>query len=234
MGRPAVGAVSCIARHSALTAGYGNHTVNAGRNARANYLATAILVTITLLVVFDRIGLWPSLRPVTSQLYVWGIVLAAVAIVVGALNVGWIHARRILTGETNWFYSAALIAALLAVLVGGLVNPAGIQSPLVDWIFQSIIYPGQATLFALLAFFMASAAFLYLRTGREGGAWILVGALLMLTAQAPVSSVWLPPSVAALVSWALDVPGMASLRGVLLGGSIATLVVGFRYLVSAR
>jgi hypothetical protein len=208
--------------------------VNASRNTRANYLVTAILITVTLLIVFDRIGLWPALRPITFQLYVWGIVLAAVAITLGALNVAWIHAKRILTGEANWFHSAALIAALLAVLVGGLVNPAGVQSPLVDWIFQSIIYPGQATLFALLAFFMASAAFLYLRTGREGGAWILVGTLLMLTAQAPVSSVWLPPSVAALVSWALDVPGMASLRGVLLGGSIATLVVGFRFLATAR
>ncbi len=208
--------------------------VNATRTTRANYLATAILIAVTMLIVVDRIGLWPGLRATTTQLYLWGVILAAVGVALGALNVGWLHMRRVLLGETNWLYSAALVTALLAVLVGGLLNPAGAQSPLVDWIFLAIIAPGQATLYALLIFFMASAAFRYLRTSRHGGGWVLLGALLMLTAQAPVASVWMPPSVAELVSWALDVPGMATLRGVLLGGSIAALVVGVRFLFTSR
>jgi hypothetical protein len=208
--------------------------VNASRVIRTNYLSTGIVVAVTLLIVADRVGLWPGLRVATTQIYIWGVVLGAVALALGAANVGWIHTRRIIVGESNWLYSATLVAAMLAVLVGGLLNPAGVQSPLVDWIFQFIIVPGQATLFALLIFFMASAAFLYLRTTQPGGGWILLGALLMLTAQAPVASMWLPPSVANLASWALDVPGMATLRGALLGGSIAAIVVGVRFLTTTR
>lgn len=208
--------------------------MNAERSARANYLVIAILIGVTLLIVLDRIGLWPSLRGTTTRLYLWGIILAAVAIVLGVLNVGWIHVQRVLTGERYWLHSAALVSALLAVLIGGLLNPAGIHSPLVDWIFQAIIAPGQATLFALLAFFMASAAFLFLRADRPGGGWMLVGALLMLTAQVPVSNVWMPSGIVESVSWALEVPGMATLRGALLGSSIAAIVVGVRFLYTTK
>ena len=63
---------------------------------------------------------------------------------------------------------------------------------------------------------------------------MLLGALLMLTAQAPVSGVWMPPSIAELASWALDVPGMAALRGALLGGGVAAIVVGVRFLYTAK
>lgn len=208
--------------------------VNADHTYRANYLVIAILISVTGLIVADRVNLLPWLRPVTNQIYAWGIVLGAVAVVLGVLNVGWVHLQRIVVGQTNWLYSAALVSALLAVLAGGLLNPAGVRSPLVDWLFQSIIAPGQATLFALLAFFMASAAFLFLRAGRDGGGWMLLGALLMLTAQVPVASVWMPPSIAGLASWALDVPGMASMRGALLGGSVAAIVVGIRFLYTTK
>jgi hypothetical protein len=208
--------------------------VNTDRPSRANYLVIAILISVTTIIVADRTDLLPWLRPITTRIYLWGVVLGAVAIVLGVVNVGWVHLQRILSGQANWLHSAALVTALLAVLVGGLLNPAGVESPLVDWLFQSIIAPGQATLFALLAFFMAAAAFLFLRAGRTGGGWMLAGALLMLTAQVPVSSVWMPPSVAELATWALDVPGMAALRGALLGGSMAAVVVGVRFLYTTK
>lgn len=186
------------------------------------------------LIILDRTGLVPTVRLSTNQLYRWGVILSAIVLLLGLLNVGWLHLGRILDGKRYWIHSAALLAAMLAVLVAGLLNPAGVASPMVEWVFDSIIAPGQATLFALLAFFMAGAAFVYLRADRTGGGWMLLGALLVLTAQAPVARVWMAPNVNNLAAWALQVPGMATMRGALIGSAVALILVGVRYLFKAR
>ena len=147
------------------------------------------------------------------------------------LNVLWLHVRRIALGQRDWGLSLILVATLLAVAAGGLLNPAGPASPLSSWIFVNLIAPGQAALFAMLIFFMAAAAFQYLRVGRPGGVWMLTGALLILVVQMPIAGPWLPPWLGALAQWWIDVPGMAALRGLLLGSGLATLVVGLRMLV---
>ena len=186
------------------------------------------------MIVADRTGRWSQLETGAIHLYQWGVILGAVVVTLGLLNVAWIHLKRIIDGKKSWVHSAALLAAMIAVFIAGILSPAGIDSPLVEWVFSSIIAPGQATLFALLAFFMLSAAFLFLRADRPGGGWILFGALLMMTAQAPVAGVWMSPSVSNLASWALDVPGMATIRGALLGSSIAAIVVGARFLIRSK
>ncbi len=81
---------------------------------------------------------------------------------------------------------------------------------------------------------MVAAAYRYLRVGRNGGGWMLASALLLLTAQAPVSGVWMPPALAQFAAWMLDVPGMATLRGALMGSSIALALVAVRFMFMTK
>ena len=60
---------------------------------------------------------------------------------------------------------------------------------------------------------------------------MLVGTLIVLLAQWPLATQWLPPAYAQATFWLVDAPVMAALRGVLLGSGIALLVVGLRLLV---
>ncbi len=201
---------------------------------RPNYLVIAVTILGVLIIGSDRIGIMPSLHAVTDTLYTWVILLAAFALLLGVVNVIWIHVRRILVGRPDRHDSLALVVTLLVVFVSGLLSPAGARSPLVEWVFDAIIAPGQATLFSLLAFFMAAAAYRFLRIGRTGGAWMLAGMLLILLVEAPLGHAVLPPAIATLAGWTLDVPGMAALRGALLGSSFALIVVGLRFLFSAK
>jgi len=204
--------------------------VYTSRSASPNYLVIVLLVIVSLTIVLDRIGAAPWLRPVTDLLYGWGVLLAAIGLLLGVLNVVWTHLRRIIVGDNQWPYSMALVASLTVVLASGLLSPLGAESPFSEWLFDSIIAPSQATLIALLAFFMVGAAFRYLRVGRHGGGWMLAGALLMLTAQAPAAGVWMPSEFTQFAAWVLDVPAMAALRGALMGSSIALALVAIRYM----
>jgi hypothetical protein len=172
-----------------------------------------------------------GLQPMLGNLYQWLMWLGGAALLLGIANVVWLHLRRIESGRRDWGLSLALLAVLIAVLVAGLINPMGATSPLVEWFFDYVLAPGQAALFALLVFFMAAAAYRYLRIGRQGGAWMLAGALLVILLQLPLAVPLLPPNAVAAIEWFVDAPVMAALRGVLLGGGVALLVVALRMLI---
>jgi hypothetical protein len=199
------------------------------RFSLAGSLALVLVAACFVLIVLERTRLIPQLEPVTTALYSWTVLLAAFALLLGVANVMLVHLRRVYRGEREWSASLALVVALLVVLVTGLLDEQGTGGPLVEWLFDALIAPGQATLFALLAFFTAAAGYRYLRIGRRAGAWMLAGVLITGLAQWPV---WLlPPAAHGWVDWWLMAPVMAVFRGALLGGGLALILAGVRFLL---
>jgi hypothetical protein len=201
-----------------------------GRRPGANLLVALLILAAVTLLILEWLGVLP-LGAALATGYQWLILLGGVALLLGVVNVAAMHLWRIQTGQRDWVLSLVLLAVLLAVLTAGVISPAGASAPPLDWVFDAVVAPGQASLFALLVFFMAAAAFRYLRLDRPGGPWMLAGALLVLLAQWPLLAQWLPPTFAAVVFWLLDGPVMAALRGLLLGSGIALLVIGLRLLL---
>lgn len=183
------------------------------------------------LISLDHSELIPSIHIWVIALYEWFLILSAFSILLGVINVFYSHLVRIAVGQTEWGYSLALVAVGLATLVAGLIQPAGVTSPTVEWIFDALLAPGQATLYALIIFFMVAAAFRFLRVTTPGGGWMLAGVLFMLIVQMPASSTFLPPSVGETMRWLLDVPIMATFRGALLGSALGLFIVGVRHLL---
>jgi hypothetical protein len=196
-----------------------------------NRLGLAIIVTVAALIVASRFDLVPALQPVATLLYAWVLLLAAFALFLGIASVVWVHLGRIQHGEAEWGLSLILLIGVLGVFLVGILSPAGTNSPLIEWVFDALIAPGQASLFALTGFFVAAAAYRYLRLDRPDALWILVGALLALFVQTPLAQQFLPALLTNLADWLLVWPMMAALRGVLLGVALAVLLVGLRLLV---
>lgn len=198
------------------------------RSTIASRITTIVVLGCVAIMTLDRLSLLPMLRPLTTSLLEWGIILAAFAMLLGAANIVIFHARRILSGEHGWGYSLLLLIALLTVAIAGMVSVGGVTSPLMNWVFDSILAPGYAALFALLVFFMAGAAFALLRFNRSGGTWLLVGVLLMVFAQAPAIRSALPAGFSQFVLWLVEIPVTGALRGVLLGVALALFAIGVR------
>lgn len=197
----------------------------------ANLITLIIVVVCFILIAFERSGVAPFLHEAVVVLYQWLLLLAAFALLLGIANVLSVHLQRIQKGQTDWTYSLVLVSACSAVLVAGLLQPSGVTSPTVAWIFDALLAPGQATLYALLFFFMVAAAYQYLRFTNPAGRWMLAGALVVLIAQMPATYNLLPSTVGIWVGWLLQVPVMATVRGALLGSALALLVFGLRFLL---
>ena len=195
------------------------------------YLAPLIALACLILIVLDRAGIAPGLHAVTTLLYTWTILLGGFALLLGVVNVLLVHVRRIQTGQTGWTYSLALVATLFAVFIAGLIEPEGAFGAMLGWIFENLIAPGQAMLFALTAFFLAAAAYRLLRIGRTGGVWMLTGVLLVLITQMPVANNFVSPLWAVLADWTVTYPATATIRGAILGSALALVVAGVRFLI---
>jgi hypothetical protein len=89
----------------------------------------------------------------------------------------------------------------------------------------------QATLFSLMAFFAATAAWRAFRTRSSASLVMLIACVLVL-----LGSIWIDvgPGWALLVetkNWVMNVPVLAGARGILLGIVLGAIVTGLRLLM---
>jgi hypothetical protein len=132
---------------------------------------------ITALGGFVLIGAYfiPYTQGWGERVAVWFDVLASIALVLGGGNLLVMHLKRVSDRVRGWGYSGIVLLSFAATLVVGLgkigVNPSP-QFPDYAWsgayretgspfwfVYQYAFQPLTATLFALLAFYIASAAF---------------------------------------------------------------------------
>ncbi len=123
------------------------------------------------------------------------------------------------------------VAAGDTVTVGG--EPPmlwGRDGRVFTWIYDHVFGPANATMFSLLAFFVASAAFRAFRARSIEAALLLTAAIIMLIGRAPfggaISSVF--PDLA---QWLLDVPQNGGRRAIMMGAAIGAIATGLRVIV---
>jgi hypothetical protein len=121
-------------------------------------------------------------------------------------------------------YSLATIAGFVVMVIAGL-NRDWFTTPgtLLQNLFSYVMVPAQATLFSMLAFYIASAAYRAFRVRTVLATVLLVTAFVIMLRIIPLPEP-LGSWNADLVRWILAVPNMAAKRAIIIGlglGSIA-------------
>jgi hypothetical protein len=198
-------------------------------------LPTAIAIAVGIFVLVAIFTPYPFLDAIGTYFIDMAVIIAAFALFLGVLNVLRVHARKIRERQPGSLFSFVLIAAMLIVLVLGLPpipdQPSGPVQPIVQWIFENIQAPIQASLSALLVLFIMTAAYRLLRVRNLESALMLIVTLLVLAGQVTVGLV---PVLPDLKDWILDVPAMAGVRGILLGVALGALLTGIRLLLGVE
>lgn len=158
-----------------------------------------------------------------------------------------VHRGKIRRKRPGWGYSyvtiiSLIVTALIGVL-GGAYTPTKLTTLLMQkfgWqlqegtalmvIFTYIQIPMGATMFSLLAFFIASAAFRAFKARSLTAVLLLVTAFIVMLGRVPIGQLITKNLPAQLqltnvVEWILNFPNMAAQRGILMGvglGMIAT------------
>jgi hypothetical protein len=147
----------------------------------------------------------------------------------GFANVVSVHWSRIRTQKPGAIYSIVLLLSLFGTLGFGLGGPLSVGG---QNIFNYILQPLEATFFALLALFVATAAFRAFRVRNLESFFFVLFAVIVLLGQVPVS-IYLWPEFPVIKDWVLNVPTLAGVRGILLGVSLGVIATGLRVLMGA-
>lgn len=193
-------------------------------------LPAAIAMAVGFLVLVDFFFDNFYLNALGVTLINWVVIIAAFALILGFLNVLAFHLRKIIQRQEGWLYSIALLLVAVIVLLGGLTSPQGYRAPLVRALFDYVQTPLQASIFSILAFYIASAGYRAFRA-RNFEAFLLVAAcLVVLVGQAPLAR-YLWEQLPTLKDWVLEVPSTAGARGIVIGVALGSLATGVRLLV---
>lgn len=98
------------------------------------------------------------------------------------------------------------------------------------WIYDHVFAPCNATMFALLAFFVASAAFRAFRARNIEAALLLGTAILMMLGRAPIGRA-ISDSLPDIAQWLLDVPSNGGRRAIMMGAAIGAIATGLRIIL---
>ncbi len=171
-------------------------------------------------------GVREAITGIGSLFVTWTTIILAFALALGVVNVVRVHWRSIRQRTSSAVYSAVLLISLALTLVFGLSGP---DAPASRFIFQYILQPLESTLFALLAFFLFTAAYRALRIRSVESFFFVLFAVIVLLGQTPVG-IYLWSELPVIKDWVLNVPAMAGARGILLGVSLGVIATGLRVL----
>jgi len=172
-------------------------------------------------------------HPVGTEAYEtvldWVQIIYVFALFVGVAGIIKLHGGKLSPGKKGWFYSLTTILGLAAMVILGFVFGVGRGTPF-NWIFENLQAPMQATMFALLAFFIASAAYRGFRIRNLESVLLLVAAVIVMIGRVPIGEMIFPysPDVA---DWVLRVPSMAARRGIFIGIGLGSIATALRVIV---
>lgn len=145
----------------------------------------------------------------------WLIVSGIFAIVIGLHSNFHLHITRIVRKRKGWGYNVVTMAATLSMAFIGIAFGIGADSLFMK-IYRNIEVPMDATMFSLLGFFMASAAFRAFRAKTKEATVLLIVALIIMIGRVPLGY-FLWHRFPELVEWIMMYPNMAAQRGIGLG-----------------
>ena len=169
------------------------------------------------------------------------VIVVAFGYVLGGTNVLRHNIESVYRRESGWGYKVVLIVALLAMLITGIVEGWGGRDfqgehTRFTWMYNNIYSPMSSTMFALLAFFIASAAFRAFRIRTVDAALLAIAALIVMLGRVPIGAwvtAFLPEHhrLPDLAEWIMNVPQNAAKRAILIGAALGLMSTGLRVIL---
>jgi len=210
----------------------------------------AVPIAITFVVAW--ILLWavyiPPVEPIREEFTLFFDILAAFAFILGGANLLRQHGRKIRRRARDWGYSAVCLAAFLGTLVVGLLKVGAArglsdsvtaQGSVLSWIYDYLFTPCNASMFSLLAFYVASASYRAFRVRNTEASVMLATAFLVLLGRTFLGGLltdWFPHQLAplkipALVQWIMSVPITAGNRAIMIGIALGIISTSLKVIL---
>lgn len=176
----------------------------------------------------------PISEDAITHLSKWMQIISGFALVLGLASLFQVHAVKIKRQVSGWGYSVILYLAMLATVVVGFLSKSettvnGVQTGF-GWIYSYTMVPLQATMFSILAFFIASAAYRAFRARSREAGLLLAAAVIVMMGRVPLGQ-FLLPWTWDITQWLLNVVNSAARRAILIGVSMGAVALSLKIIL---
>jgi hypothetical protein len=209
-------------------------------------LITFGIGTLLILSVFI-----PPMESLGEDFTVFFDIIAVFAFFLGGGNLLRVHITKLQRKKTDWEYSVVTLFGFIVMLTIGLFkigNPGGIAaSPtmagsLFQEIFDFVLIPLGATMYSLLAFFVASASYRAFRAKNKEATILLIAAFIILLGRTPFGmylTAWVPESydilqIPNMAIWIMNSPNLAGQRAILIGIGLGVVSMSMRIILGVE
>jgi len=168
----------------------------------------------------------------------WFSIVQACAIVLGALNLIVISAKKVVGRKEKWGYPVAIIASFIIVIAAGIGGGREYMTTgtSFDWLYRYSYVPLSSTMYAILAFYVASASYRAFRARNVEATMLLVAAFLVMLGRVPIGDVvtsFMPlgARMSDLQQWIMDFPQTAGQRAVMIGIALGLVSTALRVIL---
>ena len=199
-------------------------------------LALCFLFGIAL--IFTQFSPHSLSQKLYEEIIDWNLIIIPFALVLAVVTLIETHITRVRRRTEHWQYSFVVFVGMAVMVLIGI--PFGPQNSIFEWLYNNVQVPMDATMFSLLAFFIASAAYRAFRARTFEATLLLVTAMIVMMGNVPVGDLawntvlsWLPweDGASKARQWILDIPNLAARRGIILGVSLGVISQSIRIIL---
>jgi len=207
-----------------------------------------LIITFVVGLVLILSVFFPYTESLGEDCSVFFDIIASIAFILGGGNLVKMFGIKIIKKQPGWGYALVAVIGFFLTLAVGLPkmgNPEGVTGNLLaetsyfKWVFDYIFKPCGATMFALLAFYVASAAYRAFRAKNTEAIILLVTAFIILfgrTFLGTLATMWLPPQldflkIPSIASWIMVVLNQAGNRAIMIGISLGIISTSLKVIL---
>ena len=195
---------------------------------------------LVVLGVFFREGSF--FANVKAEIQMWSTVIGGFTLLLGVISIVRVNWSAIARKRSDWPYK---VLTLIAIFVMGIPALLPVSwSPLLgttsgtsiyDWFFEYMQKPMMATMFAILAFYIASAAYRAFRARSAEATLLLTTAILIMLWRVPMGEALLdllPGKMSEILNtYIMNGVNMAVQRGIIIGASLGAASMALRIIL---
>jgi hypothetical protein len=170
-------------------------------------------------------------RSVYNGITDWAQIIYAFAVIVGVFGILKYHLEKVAKRPQGWIFNFITISSLVVMAVLGFAMGRKDNSPFM-WVFNYIQAPMQASVFSMLAFFVASAAYRGFTARNVEALLLLLSAVFIMFGIASIGNAI--PFFSDIANWILMNPSMAARRGIYIGIGLGTIATSLRVILGVE
>ena len=186
-------------------------------------LPVIITMTVGFLIIFRDLFNFPEYTAWATKYIVMGNTLSLnVAVALGVTQLVRLHFRKAIAKREGWYYSVVLLFCVFAMLAMGFIFPQGQNAAVYQWWYNTLPMSMSQAMFAMISYYIASAAYRAFRMRNMEATLLLIAAVLVMMGSVTAGyALW--PRFPELKTWIMDNLNTAAMRGLRLGITLGSL-----------